>query len=345
MTTYRHAQPGETMNTRALAVVAITILPIACTPDVPAPTAENVSRPPRTSWGDPSIEGTYTNKDEFGTPFERPDELAGRRRDEFGAAEMAALMVERRERGRALAQTIGGSPTNDTGAGPPHWYEYLEAVNSRPWFVSEPADGKLPQLTEQGKERAQALVRGFAKRDAPDTYTDMGLYDRCITLGLPSSMMPMIYGNAYDITQAPGYVAIRYEMVHETRVIPLGDSPRVPSEIDFWMGDARGHWEGDTLVVETTNIREAAAYRGASENLKIIERFTPIDESTLSWEVRFEDPATWAAPWAMEMPLKRNAEATPFEYACHEGNLGLRNILSAARAAERAPTSATNPHR
>ncbi len=248
---------------------------------------------------------------------------------------MAVLMTERRERGRALAQTIGGSPRNDTGAGPPHWYEYLEAVNSRPWFVSEPADGKVPPLTEAGKQRAQAQLSGFAKRKAPDTYTDMGLYDRCITLGLPSSMMPMIYGNAYDITQGPGYVAIRYEMVHETRVIPLDGSPRVSPELDFWMGDARGHWEGDSLVVETTNIREAAAYRGASENLKIIERFTPIDESTLSWEVRFEDPATWAAPWAIEMPLKRSAEATPFEYACHEGNLGLRNILSAARAAER----------
>jgi hypothetical protein len=147
-------------------------------------------------------------------------------------------------------------------------------------------------------------------------------------------MMPMIYGNAYRITQSPGYVAIQYEMVHEARIIPLNDSPRVASNLDFYMGDARGRWEGDTLVVETRNIRAESAYRNASENLVVTERFAPIDENTLSWEVRFEDPATWTAPWAIEMPLKRAADAAPFEYACHEGNLGLHNILSAARATD-----------
>jgi hypothetical protein len=328
---------------RTVCVTALVFSAVACTPDAPTPTptTQGAARLARTSWGDPSIEGTYTNKDEFGTPFERPDDLAGKSRDEFGPEEMAALMAARSERGKALAKTIGGSATNDTGAGPPHWYEYLEAVNSRPWLVSEPADGRVPPLTEHGKQRADAARLAFAssKREAPDTYTDMGLYDRCITLGLPSSMMPMIYGNAYEITQSPGYVAIRYEMVHETRVIPLDGSPHVASQLDFWMGDARGHWEGETLVVETTNIREAAAYRGASKDLKIIERFTPIANDELSWEVGFEDPATWTAPWAIEMPLKRSAEAAPFEYACHEGNLGLRNILSAARATDRASAS------
>jgi hypothetical protein len=327
------------MNLRTVAIgLALITVAVVCAPDAPAQTGASAARVPRTSWGDPNIEGTYTNKDEFGTPFERPDDLAGKPRHEFGAAEMATLMAERRERGRALAQTIGGSATNDTGAGPPHWYEYLEAVNSRPWLVAEPADGKIPPLTDEasqeGAQRAQGQREAFAKREAPDTYTDMGLYDRCITLGLPGSMMPMIYGNAYEITQSPGYVAIRYEMVHETRIIALDGSPRVSSELDFLMGDARGRWEGDTLVVETTNIRPEVAYRNASENLKIVERFTPVDESTLSWEVRFEDPATWSAPWAIEMPLKRSADAAPFEYACHEGNLGLRNILSAARATD-----------
>jgi hypothetical protein len=287
---------------------------------------------PRTSWGDPKLEGTYTNKDEFGTPFERPAELEGKQRREFGAEQMKELMVERTRRAQAGAARIGGSATNDTGAGPPHWYEHLDAVNSRPWLVSEPADGKVPAVTDAARQRAQA--RSLPKREAPDTYTDMSLYDRCISIGLPGSMMPMIYGNAYRITQSPGYVAIQYEMVHETRIIPLGDAPRVPSDLDFYMGDARGRWEGDTLVVETRNIRPEAAYRNASEDLVITERFTPIDEDTLSWEVRFEDPATWTAPWAFEMPLKRDAEAAPFEYACHEGNLGLANILSAARATD-----------
>ena len=291
---------------------------------------------PRTSWGDPALEGTYTNKDEFGTPFERPDELAGKNRNEFGPEQLAELMKARTERGRAIAARIGGSAENDTGAGPPHWYEYLDAVNSRPWSVSEPADGKVPAVTDEGKQRAQKARQAFAKSESPDTYTQLGLYQRCITIGLPGSMMPMIYGNAYSITQAPGVVAIQYEMVHEARVIPTDGSTHLAPALGFYMGDARGHWDGDTLVVETTNIREAAAYRNASPDLKITERFKPVDRDTLSWEVRFEDPATWTAPWAFEMPLKRRADAAPFEYACHEGNLGLHNILSAARAADRA---------
>jgi hypothetical protein len=300
-----------------------------------AQTSSTAPKVARTSWGDPKIEGTYTNKDEFGTPFERPAELEGKQRRELGPEQMKELMVERSRRAEEAAPRIGGALT---GAGPPHWYEHLDAVNARPWFVSEPADGKVPAVTDAARQRQQAQTRAFSRREAPDTYTDMSLYDRCITIGLPGSMMPMIYGNAYRITQSPGYVAIQYEMVHEARIIPLGDSPRVASSLDFYMGDARGRWEGDTLVVETRNIRPEAAYRNASENLVVTERFTPLDESTLSWEVRFEDPATWTAPWAIEMPLKRETDAAPFEYACHEGNLGLRNILSAARAtdAERA---------
>jgi len=324
------------MNVRSVAGLAAIAVGVAVAVALSAQTASSAPTVPRTSWGDPNIEGTYTNKDEFGTPLERPDELAGRQRREFGPEQMAELMVERSQRARAGAARIGGSADNDTGAGPPHWYEHLDATNSRPWLVSEPADGKIPAITDAARQRAQA--RALPKRDAPDTYTDMSLYDRCITIGLPGSMMPMIYGNAYRITQSPGYVAIQYEMVHEARIIPLGDAPRVASNLDFYMGDARGRFEGDTLVVETRNIRPEATYRNASENLVITERFTPIDESTLSWEVRFEDPDTWTAPWSIEMPLKKQADAAPFEYACHEGNLGLRNILSAARAtdAERA---------
>jgi len=297
----------------------------------------------RTSWGEPNLEGLYTNKDEFGTPFERPNDLAGPR-SEYGPEKMAELMKDRTARGKAVAASIGGSAENDTGAGPPHWYEYLDAINGRPWFVSEPADGKIPALTEEGKARAQAARTRFAKSDAPDTYTDLGLYQRCITIGLPGSMMPMIYGNAYSITQSPGVVAIRYEMVHETRVIPTDGSAHLGKTIGSYMGDARGHWDGDTLVVETTNISEASAYRNASPSLKITERFKPVDADTISWTVRFEDPATWTGPWAIEMPLKRKADAAPFEYACHEGNRGLQDILSAARAGERNAAGAAQKH-
>ena len=288
---------------------------------------------PRTSWGDPDISGVYTNKDENGTPFERPDEFAGKQLSDFGPAEMAALREERQRRAREAAPAIGG---RDTGAGPPHWYEHLEAMNSQPWLVILPADGKIPASTQEGEQRQAAQRAAFAKRERPDTYTDMSLYDRCISRGLPGSMLPAIYGNSYDITQAPGLVAIRYEMIHETRLIPLDGSPHAPPAQRFYMGDARGHFEGDTLVVETTNFREGSTYRNASADLKIVERFTPVDENTLRWEVRFEDPKTWEAPWAFTMPLKRDSSQAMFEYACHEGNLGLANILSAARATDRA---------
>jgi hypothetical protein len=299
-----------------------------------APAHSQAWKPPRTSWGDPNISGIYTNKDENGTPLERPEEFAGKSLADFGPAEMAALRDERQRRAREVARTIGGSAGEDTGAGPPHWYEHLEAMNSKPWLIVEPETGKVPPLTEEGERRQAAQRAALAKRDQPDTYTDMSLYDRCISRGLPGSMMPAIYGNAYDITQAPGMVAIRYEMIHETRLIPLDGSPHASPEQRFYMGDARGRWEGDTLVVETTNFRDGATYRNASADLKIVERFTPVDENTLRWEMRFEDPRTWAAPWAFAMPLKRDSGSPMFEYACHEGNLGLANILSAARAAE-----------
>jgi hypothetical protein len=260
---------------RRLAVLALAFAPLAFA-------QQHVV--PRTSWGEPSLEGTYTNKDEYGTPLERPDDLAGRNRNEFGPEQLAELMKARSAQGRAIAGRIGGSADNDTGAGPPHWYEYLDAQNGRPWFVSEPADGKVPAMTDEGKARAQRNRQALAKSESPDTYTQLGLYQRCITIGLPGSMMPMIYGNAYSITQAPGVVAIQYEMVHEARVIPTDGSKHVAPAL----------------------------------------------------ALRYEDPATWTAPWAIEMPLKRGADAAPFEYACHEGNLGLHNILSAARATDRA---------
>jgi hypothetical protein len=307
------------MDTRTLTTLAFLTLSLSCAGDAPAQTSAGAPKLPRTSWGDPSIEGTYTNKDEFGTPFERPAELEGKQRREFGPEQMKELMVERSKRGEEIAARIGGSAENDTGAGPPHWYEYLQAVNSRPWFVSEPADGKVPTVTDAARQRAQE--RSLPKREAPDTYTDMSLYDRCITIGLPGSMMPMIYGNAYRITQSPGYVAIQYEMVHEARIIPLNDSPRVASNLDFYMGDARGRWDGDTLVVETRNIRPESAYRNASESLVVTERFTPLDENTLSGRP-LRGSCNVAAPWAIEMPLKREVDAAPFEYACYEASLG-----------------------
>jgi len=147
-------------------------------------------------------------------------------------------------------------------------------------------------------------------------------------------MRPIIYGASYDITQAPGYVAIRYEMIHETRIIPLDGRPKLSPVIRQYMGDSRGRWDGDTLVVETTNVHEKMLYHGATSGLKVTERFTPVGPNRIDWEARMEDATTWERPWTIRMPLKRDDTQVIFEFACHEGNRGLENILTGARSQE-----------
>jgi hypothetical protein len=217
-----------------------------------------------------------------------------------------------------------------------HWFENYFAANSRAWLVSDPPDGKVPPQTEEARARAEVARAARAGRGPADSYTDRSLYDRCITRGVPGSMMPAIYGNSYHIAQSPGVVTITYEMIHDTRVIPIDGSPHVSPAIRQYLGDARGHWEGNTLVVETTNFNGLVPYRGSSEHLKLIERFTPLGPDTLEWSVTFDDPHTWERPWTFAMNLLHDESQPLFEYACHEGNYGLANILSAARAEEAA---------
>ena len=290
---------------------------------------------PRTPWGDPDLQGSYSNKDENGTPFERPADLAGKSMSDFGDKEMAALRKTRQARAQAGAGRIGGSEEEDTGAGPSHWYEHLDANNAQPWFVFEPADGQIPALTAEARQRAAARQAARRGRGPADSWTDRSLYDRCITRGIPGSMMPAIYGNSYQIVQSPGLVAIRYEMIHETRVIPLDGRPHVSQKIRPLMGDARGHFEGKTLVVETTNFNPRSTYRNASsESLTLVERFTPIAPDTVEWSVTVQDPKTWTRPWTFAMNLTKDGSQPPYEYACHEGNYGMPNILRGARASE-----------
>ncbi len=328
--------------------VAGALVWIAASSAQRAPT--NTWTPPRTPWGDPDLQGIYTNKDENNTPFERPAEFEGKRLSEFGEKEMALLQKQRQEAAAKQASSIGGTVENDTGAGPPHWYEHFDAANAQPWLVIEPDDGRVPPLTQAARDRAAARQAARKGRGPSDSYTDRSLYDRCISRGVPDVMRPIIYGASYDITQAPGYVVIRNEMIHDARVIPLdpstssgspragarGDSrPRLSPAIRQYMGDSRGWWEGNTLVVETTNIHDAMLYRGASSGLTVTERFTPVSPNVISWTARMEDPTTWERPWAIRMPLKRDATQAIFEFACHEGNRALANIMSAARAEER----------
>jgi hypothetical protein len=294
----------------------------------------------RTPWGDPDISGTYTNSNESGIPMQRPAELAGKRLEDVTPAELAKLLERRHQQTERVAATIGGTTDNDTGAGPSHWYENYNAKNSRAWMISDPPDGQMPALTPAAIARA-AAVRA-ARRGGDGYYNgpfdgpeDLTLYVRCISRGLPGSMMPAIYGNSYRIVQGPGYVAITYEMVHETRLIPLDNRPHVADRVHTYMGDPRGHWEGDTLVVETTNFLEKSAYGGASDKLKTTERFKFVRPGVVDWSMTFDDANTWGRPWTFGMQLTRDEKQPVFEYACHEGNEGIQGILKAARTAER----------
>lgn len=287
---------------------------------------------PRTPWGDPDLQGSFSNLSEDGTPLERPDRFAGRRLDDIKGEELAAIKRETQQ--RTIANFQG--PLH----APEHWWQDdLNLVKgSQAWLIIDPPDGKIPPLTPQAKERAAARAEAKRKsgRGPADSWEDRSLYDRCITRGLPGSMMPAIYGNSYEIIQAPGYVAIRYEMVHETRIIPLDNGPHAGSQIRSYMGDARGHWEGDTLVVETTNFRDESAYRGANAaTLRLSERFTRVAPDKVRWAVTVDDAETWTQPWTFAMPLTMDDSQPVLEYGCHEGNLGLRNILKAARAEEK----------
>jgi len=303
----------------------------------PARTARAFT-PARTPWGDPDLQGTFTNKDENGIPLERPSQFEGRKADEIGRAELDQLVKQRNEAGADRAAGIGGA---ETGAGPIHWYEYYGAKNSRPWLIVEPADGRIPPQTAEAQARGAAVMAAFRRHGESDAAEVRSLYDRCITRGVPGSKMPAIYGNSYQIIQAPGFVAIRYEMIHETRIIPLDRREHVGGAIRTYMGDARGHWDGNTLVVETTNFNgrnatDVAGYgspdRGASTSLRVTERFTPVGPNAVDWSVTLDDAATWSRPWTFAMRLTKDDSQPVFEYACHEGNYGLTGILSAARA-------------
>jgi hypothetical protein len=217
------------------------------------------------------------------------------------------------------------------------WQDNLDLHRgSQAWLVVDPPDGKIPPMTPEAQRRVaeRAAARKSSGRGPADSYTDRSLYDRCITRGLPGSMMPAIYGNQYQIVQAPGYVAILYEMIHETRVIPLDGRATINKSITQDMGDARGHWDGDTLVVTTRNFKERSVYRNANpETLTLTERFQRIAPDKVRWTVTVDDPSTWTKPWTFSLPLTADSNPLPL-YECHEGNYGLKNILSAARAEE-----------
>jgi hypothetical protein len=308
-----------------------------------AGTAVNGQGTARTAWGDPDFRGTYTSDNSIGVPFERPTQFGERTTltDEEYAAKVNANQEQ-------IAKDQNPEPESDFSAEDPsainasrHWLERPDVPSRATSLVVDPPSGRLPELTPAGQQRL-AERRAQRGRGLPASYTDFTNYDRCLTRGLVGSIVPVIYGNGTQIVQAPGVVVIRNEMIHEARVIPLDGSAHASAGVRMWMGDSRGRFEGDTLVIETTNFTDRTGLGGNgngavhSQNLTLVERLRRVDEDTLRYEFTVNDTDTYTQPWTVAFDLDSRPGYEIYEYACHEGNYGLANMLSAARAEERA---------
>jgi hypothetical protein len=284
---------------------------------------------PRTPWGHPDLQGVWTNSTI--TPLERPAAFAGREvmteEEARKLDQAAASQYDRRSENRAADVNAAYNQ---------FWWERGGTVPTRRTsLVIDPPDGRLPALTADGQQRAARVAETL--RGIPSGPENRNLAERCITRGAPK--LPGGYNNNFQIVQTPTYVAILQEMIHEVRIIPLDGRPHLPPALQSWLGDSRGRWEGDTLVVETTNYHEASAFnsyyccRGSSKQLRIVERYRRVDAGTIDHQFTVEDPATYTRPFTISVPMTR-IESPIFEYACHEGNYGMEGILRGARTEE-----------
>ena len=314
---------------------ALAVLVLGATAGVAAQQAAEPYAPPTTAWGDPDLQGVWNNNTVV--PLQRPEQVGDR--ETLTDEEVA-------QRRQASSDLLFSEREGDTGFYNEFWFEYGQDTN-RTSLITDPADGRLPALTPEAEQQA-AEVMAVRSRSvvAPDHYLEMSTYDRCITRGLPGAMMPGFYNHNYHILQTPDHVALVVEMIHDARIIPLDGRPHAAPELQQWLGDSRGRWEGDTLVVETTNFTDKLYERGlfiptvfaTGENLRLVERFTRVNEDTIDYRFTVEDPTTFVSDWTAAIPLNR-FDGTLFEYACHEGNYALPNMLAGARATEAAAAS------
>jgi hypothetical protein len=284
---------------------------------------------PRTPDGHPDLQGIWDYRS--ATPLERPRQFADKEfmtADEVAAYEQRAL---EREDGRPP-----DDPRTEQSVHPAWWLDYGKTVvkTRRTSLIVDPPDGRIPAQTAEGQARAAARRAAAQAHGPADSYENRGLFERCLTRGVPEGLLPGPYNNNLQIYQTPGYVVLLTEMIHEARVIPMDGRPHDSPAVRRWMGDARGRWEGDTLVIDTINFTDKTNFRGAGANLHLVERFTRIDADTLEYRFTVDDPTTWTRPWTVAYPMAKT-EGPIFEYACHEGNYGLADILSGARAEER----------
>jgi hypothetical protein len=289
--------------------------------------------PPRTPWGAPDLQGVWDYRTI--TPLQRPDSLTGK---QVLTDEEAAVFEreENRRQNRDLVDRQKGNdqypPLGEGGVGGvvvPYnefWYDRGSKVigSKRTSLIVDPPDGRVPPFTPQ-----RVRSGGGGGGNSPANPEDLTLGNRCVARDFPR--VPGAYNNNVQIVQGPGYVVFIHEMAHDARVVPLDGRPHLPPTMRQWMGDARGRWEGNTLVVDTTNFTAKTNFQGSGENLHLVERFKLMDAKTLSYEFTVDDATTWTRPWTVEFPMMRNPERI-YEYACHEGNYAVFDILAGARA-------------
>jgi hypothetical protein len=330
-----------------LTVIAIVLLAYFMPKSVAGQTRGYVV--PRTSWGDPDLQGTWPGTGMMGVPLERPASLGDKAQltdDELTArAEQARRQAAQDEEAFVAPRPTAEAVLSGAGTGPPgHWGE-RGTPQRQTSLVVDPPNGRIPPMTPEGQKRTAAIPpslyydnSGGGVFNGPE---DLSVYDRCITRGLIGSMVAVGYNAGNQIVQGPGWVALRNEMIHEARLIPTDGRKHASPAIRRYMGDSVGRWDGPTLVVDTVNFngRTGIGANGRaiyhSDALHVVERFTRVAADTIQYEAVIDDPKTWTRPFTIAFPLKREMNYGMFEYACHEGNYGLRNILSAARAAER----------
>ena len=291
-----------------------------------------VAAAPRTAWGAPDLGGVWDFRS--ATPLERPDEVADRELyTDAETAELEANAVERLY--EDVAARAGSAAEFEL------WVDLdTELAGNRTSLVTEATDGKIPR-TAAGQQRQDTLGAIFGcTADGPE---DRTLSERCI-MWTPTPLTPVFSNNNVQLFQTADHVVIYHEMIHDVRVVPLDGRGHLSEDIRQWRGDARGHWDGDTLVVETTNFTDKATFDGSGPQLRLIERFTRVDTDTLHYAYTVHDSESFTAPWSVELPMTRS-EGPVFEYACHEGNRGLLNILEMARSAERDAVRAATPPR
>ena len=292
--------------------------------------------PPKTPDGQPDLQGFWTNSTYV--PLERPNNVT----KEFYTPE-EALAAEKRAAEREATQTEPGTTADVHYDFTQFGLDRSQATisrNLRTSLVIDPPDGRIPPVNATGQKRAAEVAAARKTRGGQyDSVHNMPIGSRCIIMGgAGPPMMNAGYNANYQIVQGPGYVMILTEMIHDARIIPLDGRPAPPAGARQWTGISRGRWEGNTLVVDTTNFSEKANFRGSAEGLHLVERFTRTSATTIDYRFTVDDPATWTKPWTVALPLVKN-DGEIYEYACHEGNRGLENILSQARTAERsAPT-------